>query len=69
MLAVMHIKNINFDNLKNLYDKQQLNTNISMPFIYLLDKYLNDFKIKCTDTFLNPSRGRAKSQLNYLIAE
>jgi hypothetical protein len=69
MLAVMHIKNINFDNLKNLYDKQQLNTNISMPFIYLLDKYLNDFKIKCTDTFLNPSRGRSKTQLNYLITE
>jgi hypothetical protein len=69
MLAVMHIYDIDFNNIKNLYEKKKLNVHLSMPFIYLLDKYLNDFKKTCPDTRLPPSRGRKSTTLNFIIAE
>jgi len=69
MLAVMHINDIDFNNIKNLYKNKKLNVNVSMPFIYLLDKYLHEFKETCPDTSLPPSRGRRSTRLNYLIAE
>lgn len=68
MLAVMHIKGIDFNNIKNFYARKKINASVAMPFVFLLDRYLNQLKESCsTPTQIPPSRTRSKTEYNYVI--
>ena len=70
MLAVMHLKGIDFKHLSNIQKDNRSDINVSMPFIFLLQNYLSNFKDKCPiKTAIPPARGRRMKSYSYLIVD